>query len=266
MDAAVRETNEYRRRYRARVTSDAGVDGLRKTLLDQLDWVKLQVHGSASLVGRDETDPGTLDWHAAATISVWPEDKDLDEPWHSVPDLALSTTNHPDGARELSILEAEGLVIDLGQVEDVFEALDARSQDYEHFHPMFGDTSTLGFQDLAPELEDSLEAVGSCVVIIDRVRLAPAWRGLGGVGRLLIGRLLRWVCADPQVVAVHPFPIDLVENARRDSTLFEPELARVRRVWQSLGFRPFTENIWVMDPNLATHSDAVAQFAEELGM
>ncbi|WP_410583766.1 hypothetical protein [Amycolatopsis sp. lyj-108] len=78
------------------------------------------------------------------------------------------------------IFEANGLTIDLQHVDDVHDALDARSG-----------RDQFGFVTLQNGLEDQIQSLGSHVVIIDRVRLAPAWRGLGGVGRLLTARLLR---------------------------------------------------------------------------
>jgi len=39
------------------------------------------------------------------------------------------------------------------------------------------------------------------VVIAERVRVAPAWRGAGSVGRYLAARMLPCVCAQPAVVA-----------------------------------------------------------------
>lgn len=148
------------------------------------------------LVGADETDLGMLDWSVTATIAVRPGDEETEPAWLSTPSLALWTTDHADGTRELVILEADGLIVSLDSAEDVVGALDVRSADYEHLTPLFGTTRSFGIVDLDDSLEDTLEVLGSQVVIIDRVRIASAWRGLGGVGRLLTGRLLRWVGAD----------------------------------------------------------------------
>lgn len=241
-------------------------DALATTLLSQLEDVQLHVRGQAALIGADMTDPGTLDWWAEATISLWPDDEEPEEAWASAPGVALSTRDRGAGERELVLFEADGLLVDLQHVEDAFDALDARSEDYAHFIPLFGNTESFGQLDLNDELEDRLEALGSHVVIIDRARLAPAWRGLGGVGRLLTGRLLRWVSADPRVIAVHPFPIDLDMEQRQNSTVFKPALEQVQRVWASLGFRPFTDRIWVMDPHLADHAEALANLAHRLGL
>lgn len=254
-------------RYRDRVTyRSVSDDGLQRVSLSHLDAVQLSVRGQAALVGADVTDPGTLDWSAMATLSVWPDEEEPGQTWHSDPGVALSVTDVGDGSRELIVLAASGLLVDLERVGNVIDALDARSGDYEHFVPLFGRHRSFGVLELDGELEEKLEPGGIQVVIVDRVRLASAWRGLGGVGRLLTGRLLRWVCAEPRVVAVHPFPIDLDEGARQDPAVFEPALARVRRMWASVGFERFTDDIWIMDPHLLTHSKALARIARRLGL
>jgi hypothetical protein len=241
-------------------------DGLRKVLLDQLDRMQLHVRGEAALVGADMTDPGTLDWFATATIPVFSDGDDPDEAWLSTEGVSLSMTTRNHGGRDLVVLEADGLIVDLQYVDDVFDALDARSQDYAHFIPLFGRSRPFGILDLASDLEEKLEPGGNQVVIIDRVRVAPAWRGLGGVGRLLIGRLLHWVCDDPRVVVVHPFPTELHEDALDDPAVFEPAMQRVRRVWTSLAFEPYTDDIWFMDPRLVSHSEALDTVARRLGL
>ncbi|MBE8516422.1 hypothetical protein ILP97_02635 [Amycolatopsis sp. H6(2020)] len=113
------------------------------------------------------------------------------------------------------------MTIDLQHVEDVHDALDARSEDYAKFIPLFGGCDQFGFVTLQDDLEDQVESLGTHVVIVDRVQLAPAWRGLGGIGRLLTARLLRWVCNDPRLVAVLPFPINLDRALLKDNSIFE---------------------------------------------
>jgi hypothetical protein len=43
---------------------------LSRQLLAQLQWVELHLNAQASLAGSDETDPGTSDWWANATVRV----------------------------------------------------------------------------------------------------------------------------------------------------------------------------------------------------
>ncbi|WP_410659890.1 hypothetical protein [Amycolatopsis sp. lyj-112] len=150
--------------------------------------------------------------------------------------------------------------------QNIHVALDARSEDYARFIPLFGGRDQFGFVTLRDDLEDEVESLGSHVVILDRVQLAPAWRGLGGVGRLLTARLLRWVCADPRLVAVLPFPIDLDRALLEDDSAFEPALEKVRRTWAALGFQPAIEQLWIMDPAIGTHHNAVTQIEQSLGL
>ncbi len=149
---------------------------------------------------------------------------------------------------------------------DVAGALDARSADYAEFTVLFGHERThYGALLLSSDLEDQLRSVGDHqVVIIDRAEMAPTWRGLGGVGRLLISRLLMWIAAAPRVVAVYPFPIDLDEKTRHDPAILQPALARVRRTWASIGFHPFTDDVWIMDPHRADHEKARATIERRL--
>jgi len=237
-------------------------------MLGELSNVRLSVHGEAALVGADATDPATMDWWGSATLTVWTDDECVSTsgPWYDAAGVALSARDAGEGARELDILQASGLVVDLWRVEDVVDALDARSSDYEHFVPVFGGPGRFGHVELHPELEAMLEPGGGRVVIVDRVRLAPAWRGLGGVGRLLVARLVSWVCDDPRTVVTNPFPIDLDEVAREDAVRFDSALEQVRRTWRSLAFQPWRDDIWVMDPRKRAHGEAVERIAEGLGV
>ncbi|OEV16095.1 hypothetical protein AN221_35515 [Streptomyces nanshensis] len=153
-----------------------------------------------------------------------------------------------------------GLTLDLWRIGNVYESLDSRDADYEHFAPLFDKSGDLG---LHSDLEECLVS-GDQVVIIDRARIAPAWRGLGGVGRLLIGRLLRWVAGHAAIVATHPYPIDLSVGERDDDAREAREKAVVQGIWQSLGFAPFREDVWVMQPYLSTHGDAVERLEAAL--
>ncbi|OLZ57589.1 hypothetical protein BS330_14880 [Amycolatopsis keratiniphila subsp. nogabecina] len=99
-----------------------------------------------------------------------------------------------------------------------------------------------------------------------RVQLAPAWRGLGGVGRLLTARLLRWICTDPRLVAVLPFPIDLDRGLLKDDSIFEPALEKVRRTWAALGFQPATDQLWIMDPADGAHESTITSSMHTLAL
>lgn len=238
---------------------------LRDTLLRELEFAKIEVTGRSDLIGTDETDPGTMDWWARVTLTAFDQQPDQID-WDAVDGAALGEAKEMPGEREFTIFEASGLRIDREAVGDVSEALDARSEDYAKFVPLFSETRSFGFVDLVGGLEDETEGASGEVLIIDRVRLAPAWRGLGGVGRLLTARVARWASSQPSLVAVHPFPIDLDFADRQDATVFDPAMERVRRVWESLAFKQFDDQIWVMNPILVSHSEAVQRLEVELGL
>ncbi|MDK0520558.1 hypothetical protein [Streptomyces sp. ML-6] len=192
-----------------------------------------------------------------AVLPLWEPDDEETEADNArllVPGVSLAQSPHGEG-QELTILSMSGLTVDLWRVGSIYVSLDARDADYAHFMPLFEEAGEIG---LHPDLEEGLVS-GDQIVIIDRVRIAPAWRGLGGVGRLLIGRLLRWVAGQAALVATHPYPIDIPVSERDDTEREAREEAVIQRTWQSLGFEPFREDVWVMQPYLSTHDEAVGR-------
>lgn len=254
------------------MTTTDDPDDPRDSLPGRLEDVQLHVEGTSYLAGADLTDPGAMDWYARASLYALPDSDipgaEATPSWHEGKGIALSSSKIPDDdGLVLTILQANGITIDLEQVEDVFDALDSRGQDESDFLPLFsGSRDRFGFTELADEIEDNLEPGGNQVVILDRVRLAPAWRGYGGIGRLLTSRILRWICDDPRLVAVQPFPIDLDSDQRQDDEIFVPAMQQVRRTWASLGFQPFTDKLWIMDPRKSSHHNAVAHLSEQVGL
>jgi hypothetical protein len=87
-----------------------------------------------------------------------------------------------------------------------------------------------------------------------------------GAARLLTARLLAWVCPDPMVVALLPSPIALDEEQQDDEAAFSQEMAKVRRTWKSVGFRPFGKDIMVVDPAMVHNGEAVDKLARKLGL
>ncbi len=76
-----------------------------------------------------------MDWWGEATLSVWPEDDEFSTTWWDHSGTALSVADIDGGGRKLQVLRACGLIVDLWGVENVYDALDARSQDYADSFP-----------------------------------------------------------------------------------------------------------------------------------
>jgi hypothetical protein len=167
----------------------------RVDLLSCLDRLQLRFDSTASLVAADaHDDPATLEWSCRAVLPLWePDDEEAaaDNARLLAPGVSLAQKSR-DECEELTIFAMSGLTLDLWRIGRIYESLDSRDADYEHFGPLFDRSGDLGVH---ADLEECL-VNGTHVVIIDRARIAPAWRGLGGVGRLLISRPLRWVQAE----------------------------------------------------------------------
>ena len=156
-------------------------------------------------------------------------------------------------------------MLDLRQVQNPYESLDADSQELEAYGCLFD----LGHGGLHPDLENMLQIpLGEHVVIAERVRVAPAWRGLGGVGRYLASRLFRQMCCDPVLVATQPFPLDITRDDQGDTdeTALKPALRQIQRTWKSIGFRPYKGDIWILDPSDSKHERAITRLEQRLGL
>lgn len=235
------------------------------TATEPIDWTSfaVEVDISGPVVG-EYSDPGMLHWSGRATYTVAVEDG---ADWRPDADMALSVARDDDGQdlySKWTVLTMHGLTVDPFTVEDsIPRLLDEVSEDFAHFGVLFAGN------DFAPELTAVIEGLGSRSVLIDRVRMAPGWRGRRGVGRLLISRILRLFAGDSAVIATNPFPIDLFAESDNLShvtkhPLFGEELAKVQRTWGSLGFHPYKDPIWILDPAMSTHSQAVTALERDL--
>jgi hypothetical protein len=197
------------------------------------------------------------------TVSI-PDLHDADEgPISSIDGIGLEIVD--GAAAEITILRAEAIVLDLQKLENPLETLDADSEELLRYSCLF---DLEGGEGLHPELEEALAGFGTHVVIAERVRLAPAWRGLGGVGRYLFGRMLPLMCCDPVVVAAQPFPLDVDrdEEGNAKKAALRRGLAQIRRTWKSIGFEPYKDDIWIMDPNLVKHEQALTRLERKLNL
>lgn len=230
----------------------------KRSLPASLDYAKIKIHSSAGLFGVYDDDPGLV--RVSGTVSIPDLHDEDEESISSVAGIGLGVAG--DSSEEITILRAEAVVLDLGRIEYLFETLDADSAELLHYSCLF-DAEGGG---LHSDLEESLEGFGDHVVIATRVRVASAWRGLGGVGRYLFGRMLPLICCDPVVVAAQPFPLDVDrdENGVAKKAALKNGLAQTRRIWKSIGFEPYKDDIWIMDPNVVKHDQALNRLERKL--
>jgi hypothetical protein len=252
------------------MTADSPVKSDSPQLPTSLDYAEIRIRSSAKLFGQEpDDDPGLLRVSATVSIPDFPYDhlsSDEAPPLSEIEGIGLATAPMDGGGTEITILRAEGLVLDLYRISNPFETLDADSEELVAYACLF---DLEGGNGLDPELEHRIMGPGiGRVVIVERVRIAPAWRGCGGIGRYLASRLLPLVCPDAAVVATQPFPIDAPRNdaGEVDKSIFDPGLKQVQHTWKSIGFEPYKNDIWIMDPSSNKHERAVAKLEKKLGL
>jgi hypothetical protein len=241
------------------VRDEPSAEAAERALPASLEYAEVGIHSAAKLFGSGEDDPGLV--RILGTVSILDLHDEDEESISSIAGIGLEIV---EGATaEITILRAEAVVLDLGTIKNLFETLDADSEELLHYSCLF---DFEGGEGLHPDLEEALAGFGEHVVIAERVRLAPAWRGLGGVGRYLFGRMLPLMCCDPVVVAAQPFPLDVDrdEQGNAKKAALKRGLAQTRRTWKSIGFEPYKNDIWIMDPNLVKHDQALTRLERKL--
>lgn len=231
---------------------------LHEELREALPLLELEVRLSAPLTEQGGlgsravaqwTGDGVLRVSALDVEGVWARD-----------DVALTRREDDGGVVELVVATCTGLTIDLGHAAEAAEVLDS-FVDYGHFQPLLDPERPSG---LADEVDERWAGHAGRLVLLDRVELAPAWRGMGGVGRLVVARLLRWVAADTRLVALQPFPTQF--SGAGDLPGFEEARSTVQQVWGSIGFAPWRHQIWCIDPGSGPLADALSRLEDGLGV
>ncbi|MGW4490184.1 hypothetical protein ACWEOE_41040 [Amycolatopsis sp. NPDC004368] len=137
-------------------------------------------------------------WSGEANVTLEPAER------AEAAGMFLAECRAVDGGVTGTFFEAGGLLVDLQHTGDVVGELRSHTG-FAAFGALFGESDGSGYGRLAARLEGSVTAAGNQVVLIGHVVLASAWRGHGGVGRLLVSRMVQWLCAEPGLIAVAPF-------------------------------------------------------------
>jgi hypothetical protein len=249
---------------------DGGVthdEDLTRVLRDRLRESRVDVTLSAPVVEYDDYDDrGVAKWSGEAYIEVF---ADLDHPDDSDEmailarkDVALSRRPIPGaaGSETLVVATASGLIIDVDAARNLTTVLD-ESADYAHFMPLFFDTGQLKVHE---DFDELIEGFGTRVILLDRAQLAPAWRGRGGIGRLLTARMLQWLFPGALLVVTQPAPFEL--SREDDEPGYVAALQQVRGVWGSLGFKVWQDDIWYLDPAMDDFGKTMVSLEERLGL
>lgn len=172
-----------------------------------------------------DADTAPESWHVSADIH---DDSDTQAGAH-VGDMHIVAVDIYDTRDPLGLLDgADG---DLGLIaETVFSA---------------------GGGNLDPELDDLLEPVGSRILILNSVRLAPEWRGFG-FGALLAGTAIKKLAGGARAAVCYPAPIGEPDEEEPSEAARERAIQALGRVWAQLGFEHFRDGVHVLDLSLVT--------------
>lgn len=201
-----------------------------------------------------------VSYDAALVLSEAAISMAFDEPLAEVLDRIQELL--PAGRRatgELVVAAGEFVQVNPGQYPpiNVVDALDDESADMAEYCPMFD-----GDGMMVPELEAQLESFGMGCLIMDRVNVWPAWRGRR-LGPLLAGAMVNRVGVSCRVVACFPAPIE--EDDKTTEAKRAEAQARLRRIWQQVGFRPWRDGVHVLDPGQRAWEEAYAKLLETAG-
>ncbi|MER7851410.1 hypothetical protein ABTZ98_02475 [Streptomyces bacillaris] len=99
----------------------------------------------------------------------------------------------------------------------------------------------------AGEASEMLEYVGSALLVMDRVTLAPAWRGQG-LAAVLGSEVIHRLMAGCRAVACSPGVTDLSSQKLTDRSEWDRVNAKITRGWENLGFRLFRDDAYLLSP------------------
>jgi hypothetical protein len=154
-----------------------------------------------------------------------------------------------DGTGGVGRLEL--LVIDLVRCPDPWGALDASNEDVAHIGDTVFDMNT---GQLAERFDQRLSRRGSRVLVLDYVELAPQWQARN-VAALLVAETLDQLCGGCRVVLGLPGPLE--RRPGLGDAEYAEAVRRMQAVWAQVGFVPFEENVWFLDPSTGTLEESL---------
>ena len=184
----------------ASMSAQPGYD-LRDILLSHLRDVTGEVTSAFPLTGLDVDQVGILEHHFEATVHASEDDVE-GVGWLHEPGVILEEPRAHGDDFTAVIATATAVTIDLERSMHLRDVLDCHSAWAAEFLPLALRSGELNEAVLAP----NRNADGSRLLIVaaESISLDPAWRHLGGVGRLLLGHAVRWFAVDCVVIAIRP--------------------------------------------------------------
>lgn len=164
-----------------------------------------------------------------------------------------------DPAAEEPVGRIEVLSVDLTRCRDPWGELDASNDAVAHIGETVFDQNT---GQLAQAFDSRLRRVGGRVLVVDYVELEPAWQRLN-LAALLVAESLDQLRADCRVVVCLPGPL---ERRDLDDDQHQEALRRMQAVWAQVGFTPYEDGVWFLDPHPRTLQESLDRLRELHGV
>ncbi|THA45149.1 hypothetical protein [Streptomyces sp. A1136] len=114
----------------------------------------------------------------------------------------------------------------------------------------------------SPAFEERMEVPAGDLLIMDRVRIEPPWRGFG-IGALAAAEAIRRLADGCCAVACEPTPTD--GDFENDKPGYPAAQAKIAKVWESVGFEAFHDGIYLLDPALRHPVDCRTKWQKHFG-
>lgn len=162
-----------------------------------------------------------------------------------------------EGSEQVGRLEI--LVVDLERCRDPWGAMDASNDDVAHIGETVFDVNT---GQLAERFDSRLQRVGERVLVVDYVELEPGWQRRN-LAALLVAECLDQLRADCRVVVCLPGPLERRDLADEE---YDEAVRRMQAVWSQVGFVPYEEDVWFLDPHRRTLQESLSRLRAQQGL
>lgn len=155
-----------------------------------------------------------------------------------------------DPAPEAPVGRIEVLSVDLARCRDPWAELDASNDAVAHIGETVFDQNT---GQLAQRFDSRLHGIGDRVLVVDYVELEPVWQRQN-LAALLVAETLYQLRAGCRVMVCLPGPL---ERRSLGDDEHEEVVRRMEAVWAQVGFTPYEDGVWYLDPHPRTLSEGL---------
>lgn len=179
--------------------------------------------------------------------------------WWSV-GAHLLEEDDPEGPGE-RIGWAHFVVVDVRGLRDAgehpYHAMDAESGDLETVAAVLLTSEPEEFDDYGADLE-LVHPLGR-LLVLDRARVDPGYRG-HGLGPAMVAVGLDELLPGCAVAACIPAPTE----GDREGPARKTAVEKLGRLWSTVGFEPFRDDVWILDPNTRDAEEAIERVLSRL--